>query len=152
MTTKQWLIIGAGAAALTGLYFLVTRKNTLSNTGASDTPVVTNLPGGGQTIQQPANGNQAYTNQANVIVRSSPEIDNPTLGIFGGNVNDTIEVSGTWLGTVVATLPDSNGDTNPANGQVYQWFQVVLSATLQKSFSLPAGTIEYVRQDMVTIK
>jgi hypothetical protein len=137
-------------AAVGATYWLINRKNTLSNTG----------PGGAVGTPKPAvvagtpvgAGNQLYTNQSNVILRSSAQTNDPTFFVFGGNVDLTIPVAGTWIGTVVAVTPDMNGAINPATGAIYNWYQLSLSSAEQANFSLPAGQMEYVREDFVTVK
>jgi hypothetical protein len=149
MKTKHLIWIGIGTAAVIGAVWLINRKGTLFFTGASGaapTPTQAIVPG-----QQVGNGNQAYTTQANVIVRSSPQTSDGFL-IFGGNVNLTIPNAGTWLGTVIAIVPDANGDVNPITTKIYNWYQVTLSQTQATNFSVPAGSIEYVREDFVTVK
>lgn len=150
LKTKTALTIIGVVAVVAGAYWLINRKNTLGFTGASGAAPAgaTNvLPGG-----QAAGGNQVYTSQGNVILRSSAQVNDPTWGIFGGNVNLTIDNAGTWIGTLVTVVPDINGAINPVTNKVYNWYQVTLSQTQATNFSLPAGSIEFVREDFVTVR
>lgn len=148
-TKMAFTVLGVVAVAA-GAYWLINRKNTLSNTGTSGSAPVPSqpvVPGG--TV---GSGNQAYTTQPNVILRSSASTNDPFWGIFGGNNNLTIYNAGTWIGTVIAVFPDTDGAVNPLTGKVYNWYQITLSQTQGQNFSLPAGTVEFVREDFVQIR
>ena len=158
MKTKTIIIGGLAIGAGVALYFLVRRKNTLSYTGPSYT-----IPSG-STVTSPGSATgspvaavpQVYTSTTGVVIRESPTVNDPWLGIFGGNVGLTITNAGTWIGSVAATVPDSAGTVNPATGNVYNWYQLSLASTVAASFiadgQVPSGITNYVREDYVTIK
>ena len=150
MKVKTILISAAVVGTGVALYFLVMRKNTLTNTGASY--VLPPAGSAGSPVSTSGNPTQAYTSAANVVLRTSACTNDPTLWVFGGNVGLTIPNAATWVGTILGTFPDTNGDVNPITGVPYNWYEISLSSTLAANFSSTAGSNLYIREDFCTLK
>lgn len=153
MRTKGWIILGGSVAVGVGLYYLITRSNRLKNTGPS---YVAKVPtgGSGATPMPASSGNQAYTNQANVVLRQSPLTDNAFLGLFGGNnaAQPPSLPAGTWVGTIINTVADQNGDINPSTSAVYNWYQLTVAPTITSVIIVAPSSAYYVREDFVNIR
>lgn len=148
MKTKQVLILtGVVIGGAVVLHFIINKKNALPTTGPSG--AAPTAPFGASTGMSA--GNQVYTSQPYATIRSSPQINNAFLGLFGGNLVDTVTNAGSWVGVYNGTRsPDQNGDINPVTGNPYNWYNLTLGGMYVQSGN--AGMICYIREDFVTLK
>lgn len=139
---KKTIYIIAGVVVVAGAgYWLVNRQNTLSKTGPSYS-----LPPAGSSGGVQSGANQVYSSQAGLTIRTSPDISNGFLGMFG-NVFQTVNSAGIWVGTKIAVTPDSDSAINPVTGNIFNWYQVRLAPNFNAS-----GSTYFVREDYVTVR
>ena len=180
---KLYMYSGVAIATAIVAYFVITRKSksNVSNKLVEET-VVTDT-GSEIPLEQaliPAQlegifklplkeaikilGNKnIYTKVVDVMARKSPFVNNGVFNNTWGIISD----KNTLVGRVTAIAEDKNGAKN-ADGRVYKWLKINLSADAKKSINasekesflnriggaLPINyTIEaYVREDTITIK
>ncbi|HEX4850074.1 MAG TPA: hypothetical protein VFV08_04665, partial [Puia sp.] len=105
---SKYIAIGIGIVVAGGLvYLVVKRTGVLKNTGASYTGAPQNVginPNQGP-LSNPGSaggtssliGKAIYTNRNDVVIRSSPTIDD---GWLFNNVGYSVPAAGTWIGAV----------------------------------------------------
>jgi hypothetical protein len=116
-------VAGAGGATASGT----------ANPPTTSTPSTLNPPpainGGvmsGDTLGP--SGTNVFSGPNGTNIRSSPQVQSGFFGI-GSNIAFPQNNPGFFLGTIVTTVPDQNGATDP-NGNVYNWYQIQVPASL----------------------
>lgn len=141
--TRTLLIVTGIVGGSIAVYLLLNKSGLLKNTGPSYKP-----PPPTTNPNNPSAGKSVYSAQGGLTIRTSPEISNGFLGMFG-NVYQTVDVAGKYLGTYVTSENDKDSSVNPSTGQVYKWYQI----TLAPEFSSGASSSGYyVREDFATLK
>jgi hypothetical protein len=154
--TGWWLL--AAAAVGTGLYLYWNKKKPAAKPavkpkaapppGSADPAPDTNV----NLNQSPAAGSGSTGSNLyslpGLVVRSSPKIDNGWGGTgFLGNNIKTVSTGGQFIGVILSSTFDSNGDAD-TDGNIYTWYKFLPA----EGVGFPGGGEYYAREDYVTVK